>query len=142
MLIALSTVKWAYEWASVCANKRFFPITIGINFLVQLPMLQQSMWWGILKWKFHVFSAKLKMPFACKTIRLKHLNFNLHAILVSPIVATVNLEVSETVEISICGIGFYSKKKSISISLREFFIFDFAHERDKMSPYDLMSSFI
>lgn len=82
------------------------------------------------------------MPFACKTIRLKHLNFNLHAILVSPIVATVNLEVSETVEISICGIGFYSKKKSISISLREFFIFDFAHERDKMSPYDLKSSSI
>ena len=26
----------------VCANKCYFPITIGINFLVQLPILQQT----------------------------------------------------------------------------------------------------
>lgn len=41
------------------------------------------------------FCREIEMPFACKTIRLKRLNFNLHSILVSPIVATVNLEVSE-----------------------------------------------
>ena len=130
MLIALSTAKWACECVCVCANKRYFPITIGINFLVQLPILQQTIdrcdrgfWNG----NSMFFSAKLKMPFACKTIRLKHLNFNLHAILVSPIVATVNLEVSKIVEISICRIGFYSKKKSISISLREFFLFSMLH---------------
>lgn len=102
MLKTLSHSRQSNEPASVCANKSYFSITIGINFLVQLPLflvLQQSMGLGFLKWKFHVFSAKLKMPFACKTIRLKHLNFNLHAILMSPIVATVNLEVSEDINL-------------------------------------------
>lgn len=140
MLIALSTVKWAYEWASVCANKRFFPITIGINFLVQLPMLQQSMWWGDFEMEIPCFFREIENAICMQNYQIEAFKFQFtcHS-RVSNCCYSKSRSQRNRWDINLWN-WLLQQKKSISISLREFFIFDFAHERDKLSPYDLMSS--